>query len=159
MVNDYDLEWRNFYKHPEWIRFRELVFEAVFGGDLPKCEFCNRRDLPLQVHHPHGHVAGLYPWEYPPNSMQVLCIVCHTRYHGKEYMLVTCSLETIAEWSDEQCKNIPTRRALCDRCGHETTSSIGNDSSRSINRCLTLMHVQCPKDEDNFYVTADMLNR
>jgi len=41
--------------------------------------------------------------------------------------------------------------ATCTRCGHQT-ESYGN-SDASVKRCLVLMREECPKGENNFYVT------
>jgi hypothetical protein len=48
---------------------------------------------------------------------------------------------------------VPSVRARCSRCGHET-ESFGN-SERSIERCLALMREECPAGERNFYVAED----
>ena len=42
-------------------------------------------------------------------------------------------------------------RAICSRCGHETTS--WGDSDSSVKRCLVVMREECPNNEKNFYVS------
>jgi hypothetical protein len=45
------------------------------------------------------------------------------------------------------------RRATCTRCG-EQQESFGTEEA-SVKRCLVLLRENCPKGEQNFYVSAD----
>lgn len=57
------------------------------------------------------------------------------------------------ELENEEGKTIPSIKAECSRCGHETRSY--GTHERSITRCLTLLREECPEGEDNFYYSED----
>jgi hypothetical protein len=61
---------------------------------------------------------------------------------------VSCEIEETELEGDYAM--VPSVRAYCSRCGHETESF--GTSAESIRRCLALMGEECPKAESNFYV-------
>lgn len=63
---------------------------------------------------------------------------------------VECTIEHIELAGDNPSRGIPSVRAVCSRCGHETESYGTGDGS--VKRCLVLMREECPEDEENFYV-------
>lgn len=65
-------------------------------------------------------------------------------------MRVTCEIEEIDLPGTETDTDVPSIRATCGRCGHETESYGTTD--RSVARCLVLMREECPYNETNFYV-------
>ena len=52
---------------------------------------------------------------------------------------------------DDYDRLAPAVEATCSRCGH-TTESFG-DSENSVKRCLALMREECPKKQNNYYVS------
>ncbi len=59
-------------QHPLWQKKRlEMLSLAQFT-----CETCQSTDKTLHVHHSY-YEKGLAPWEYPADSLHVLCVDCH----------------------------------------------------------------------------------
>ena len=67
-------------------------------------------------------------------------------------MKVNCEIEEITI-SGDHSDEVPSTRARCTRCDHETESF--GTSDRSVKRCLVLMREECPQGEDNFYVSEN----
>lgn len=63
-------------------------------------------------------------------------------------MRVNCTIEETELPGDYG--EVPSVRATCSRCGHQTESY--GTSDVSIRRCLVLLREECPKDENNYYV-------
>ena len=63
-------------------------------------------------------------------------------------MKVSCEIEETELEGDHGM--VPSIRASCSLCGHETESF--GSSARSIERCLALMRDECPAGKSNFYV-------
>lgn len=61
---------------PDWGRFRRSIF-AVRGY---KCEQCGTLEGQMHVHHLHYRTFT----EERPEDVQVLCIPCHEKTHGKK---------------------------------------------------------------------------
>jgi hypothetical protein len=61
-------------KHPNWQRKRLEILER----EEFMCEECENADLTLHVHHGY-YEKGLSPWEYPDESLHVLCEDCHKK--------------------------------------------------------------------------------
>lgn len=59
-------------KHPQWQKKRLLVLER----ENFCCEHCGSDEKTLHVHHTY-YESGLKPWEYPDESLHVLCEKCH----------------------------------------------------------------------------------
>lgn len=68
-------------------------------------------------------------------------------------MRVKCEIEEV-ELDGESGRAIEGVSATCARCGH-TTESYGT-SGASVRRCLVAMREECPRGENNFYVSANM---
>lgn len=68
-------------------------------------------------------------------------------HHEKE--TIECEVEYCNDIEDEY--GVPRRgvKVTCSECGH-TAESFGQ-SKKSINRCLALLHEECPNNEDNWY--------
>lgn len=66
-------------------------------------------------------------------------------------MRVTCTIDEIELEGDYG--EIPSVKATCSRCQHETESYGTSDSS--IKRCLVLMREECPNKEFNFYTEGE----
>jgi len=62
---------------------------------------------------------------------------------------VECEIEYI-ELPSEKGNPVPSVRAICTECGHETESF--GEGRASIKRCLALMNEECPGGHNNFYV-------
>ena len=62
---------------------------------------------------------------------------------------VECEIEFYTAENEKGTK-VPSVRAICTECGHETTSF--GESEKSIKRCLVLMSEECPEGRKNFYV-------
>ena len=62
---------------------------------------------------------------------------------------VECEIEYF-EGKSEKGNPVPSVRAICTYCGHETESY--GESEASIKRCLALMKEECPEGESNWYV-------
>lgn len=67
-------------KDPQWQRFRLERLEAANW----RCEHCCAGQSFLHVHHNTYH-KGRKPWEYPANTMTVLCERCHDEWHADEH--------------------------------------------------------------------------
>lgn len=67
-------------------------------------------------------------------------------------MRVPCSISKV-EIMNENDREVPSVRAECSRC-KATTESFGQHA-KSIARCLVLMRKNCPRQENNLYVTDD----
>lgn len=61
-------------RHPNWQRKR---LEVLKREDF-KCQVCGTEDQTLHVHHTY-YEKGLAPWEYPDQSLKVVCEPCHER--------------------------------------------------------------------------------
>lgn len=61
---------------------------------------------------------------------------------------IEAEIERIELETDEG-QAVPSVRATCSQCGHET-ESFGREI-KSIRRCLVLLKEECPLGEDNFY--------
>ncbi len=48
-------------------------------------------------------------------------------------------------------------KVTCGECDHETESF--GSSQRSVKRCLALLREECPRNEENYYVDADIDDR
>lgn len=59
-------------KHPQWQKKRLLVLQR----ENFCCEDCGSDEKTLHVHHTY-YESGLKPWEYPGESLHVLCEKCH----------------------------------------------------------------------------------
>lgn len=59
-------------KHPQWQRKRLEILERE---DFT-CEDFGATEKTLHVHHAY-YEKGLKPWEYPSESLHVLCVDCH----------------------------------------------------------------------------------
>lgn len=59
-------------RDPRWQKVRLLKLEAAGW----KCEWCGSAKKNLQIEHGY-YSRGLEPWEYPPESLWVLCADCH----------------------------------------------------------------------------------
>lgn len=71
-------------KHPNWQRRRlERLSEAEFS-----CEDCGETDLTLHVHH-RSYVKGRRAWEYNNDELEVLCEVCHEKFHKAEAVVLS----------------------------------------------------------------------
>lgn len=66
-------------KSPKWQRKR---LETLQSADF-KCQLCDHQEKPLHVHHPI-YITGLDPWDYPTETLMVLCDECHTERQGIE---------------------------------------------------------------------------
>ncbi len=68
-------KWISLYKHPRWIRKRNIILKR----DGYKCTVCGDKNN-LQVHHTY-YIRDLVPWSYPNKSLLTLCEPCHHEYH------------------------------------------------------------------------------
>ncbi len=59
-------------KDPRWQRIRLQVFDR----DQWACIRCSDKKNTLHVHHRY-YTKGLEPWEYPLDSLETLCEICH----------------------------------------------------------------------------------
>lgn len=61
-------------QHPKWQekRLRMLSLNAF------SCSDCGSTEKTLHVHHSY-YEKGLAPWEYPDESLHVLCVDCHKK--------------------------------------------------------------------------------
>ena len=64
-------------KHPHWQKKRLLVLER----ENFCCENCGSDEKTLHVHHTY-YESGIKPWEYPDESLHVLCEKCHADLHS-----------------------------------------------------------------------------
>jgi hypothetical protein len=64
-------------------------------------------------------------------------------------MLITATVSEVE--LDGDYGPIESVAATCSRCGH-CTESYGTQE-RSIKRCLALLREECPRNENDFYVT------
>lgn len=64
-------------KDPRWQKVRLGIWSRA---DF-KCENCGRKDRSLEVHHTY-YERGLLPWDYPPESLALLCEQCHDEWHA-----------------------------------------------------------------------------
>ena len=62
---------------------------------------------------------------------------------------VKCTV-TEVELTNDSGISVPSVRATCMKCGHETESYGTGEGSRK--RCLVLMREECPEGEENFYI-------
>ena len=61
-------------RHPNWQRKRlEVLSRQNFT-----CQSCGESDQTLHVHHTY-YEKGKSPWEYPDESLKVVCEPCHER--------------------------------------------------------------------------------
>ena len=67
-------------------------------------------------------------------------------------MKIKATIEEVTLENDNG-KEIDGVMATCERCAH-TTESFGT-SQRSISRCLVLLRLECPEEEENFYIPDD----
>jgi hypothetical protein len=61
-------------QHPNWQRKRLVLLEQAGW----RCTYCDADDRSLHIHHTY-YEKGLAPWEYPDESLEVLCEPCHWR--------------------------------------------------------------------------------
>jgi hypothetical protein len=66
-------------------------------------------------------------------------------------MKVECEINPVEIEGDHG--PVKSVQATCGRCSH-TTESFG-EGENSIKRCLVLLREECPRAEQNFYVTED----
>jgi hypothetical protein len=66
------VSYSDFLKHPLWQRKRLEILQA----HKFKCDKCGDKDTTLHVHHGY-YERGLKPWEYPTDTLHVLCEICH----------------------------------------------------------------------------------
>ncbi len=77
--------WLAQYRDPRWQRRRLEIFQRANFT----CEYCQRTDLPLHVH--HGiYRKGHAQWEYEDFELHCLCEECH---HGE-----TARSQVLKEW-------------------------------------------------------------
>ena len=67
-------------------------------------------------------------------------------------MKVECEIEHL-ELENDNGYLIPGTTATCGDCNHQTESF--GESEASVKRCLVLLHEECPKGRNNFYVGED----
>ena len=67
-------------------------------------------------------------------------------------MKVWCAIEEI-ELENEDGRPIPSVKARCLECDHETESF--GTSGASVRRCLVLMREECPEGAHNYYMAED----
>jgi len=63
-------------KHPFWQKKRLEILER----DNWKCRICQTKDKTLHVHHGY-YEKDKNPWDYPNESLSVLCDDCHNDIH------------------------------------------------------------------------------
>jgi len=68
---------------------------------------------------------------------------------------VTCEVEQV-DLTNENGKPVPGLRVTCTKCG-EQTESFGQ-RGRSLRRCLALMKEECPRGEENYYKTEEVVD-
>jgi hypothetical protein len=66
-------------KDPRWQRFRLHHCERANW----RCEHCCASNSQLHVHHVI-YLRGKDPWDYPAESICVLCDLCHKEWHDNE---------------------------------------------------------------------------
>jgi len=59
-------------RDPRWQKLRLEVLDAAEW----RCTWCGREDKNIQIHHGF-YGRDLEPWEYPPESLHVVCEDCH----------------------------------------------------------------------------------
>jgi hypothetical protein len=64
-------------------------------------------------------------------------------------MRVECMIEE-CEIENDEGHEVPSVRACCRRCGHETEAY--GTGEASIRRALVMLREECPRDESNFYI-------
>jgi len=99
---------REFWKHPEWLAFRERVLES----DGYRCRACDRPASPkviLQVHH-KKYVDGRKPWEYSPAEVESLCRGCHGSRHR--------FWPPLAGWEEVGEDDLGSPDGECELCGN-----------------------------------------
>lgn len=73
------LTYRDKLKDPRWQRVRLNVWDRA--GDC--CESCGNSRKQLDVHHFY-YERGLDPWDYPLESLALLCQDCHESWHARK---------------------------------------------------------------------------
>ncbi len=66
-------------KDPRWQKKRL----EILTRDKFQCQACGNERETLHVHH-NFYEKGLDPWEYPDESMVVLCESCHSDEHDEQ---------------------------------------------------------------------------
>lgn len=66
-------------RDPRWQRTRLNVWDRA--GDA--CECCGNGTRTLEVHHTY-YERGMDPWEYPLESLMLLCDRCHDEWHSRK---------------------------------------------------------------------------
>lgn len=64
-------------KDPRWQRMRLEIFER----DNWTCISCGDSTNTLHIHHKR-YFKGCNPWEYDPNCLETLCVICHENEHN-----------------------------------------------------------------------------
>jgi len=146
---------KRLYTKPEWIEFREEVFEA----DGFKCRECGRsRDSGaiLQVHHLE-YKQGVPPWAYAYSSCKTLCKACHAAAHGLIPPITgwTFLFEEDLGGLEGECDSCQTELrylfyighpdwgTMCvgtDCCDRLTGSSLASDSRKRATRLENFIH-------------------
>lgn len=73
-----------------------------------------------------------------------------TKWGRRAPRRIACRMDEISLPGDYTEEGIPSVRATCTRCGHQTHSYGDGEASRK--RCLVVMREECPRHESNFYV-------
>ena len=89
-------------------RVEEVEHDFLVGYELKLVE----QDSPhfAQVHHTY-YIKNILPWEYPDESLKLLCHICHSKLHKEQIIPV---------YNDERLidKKFLTPCSRCDGAGH-----------------------------------------
>ena len=93
-------EYSKLLRHPEWQKMVTRVrVRADFNCEHPGCDYIYDENNNFHVHHTY-YEKGKKPWEYPIESLKLLCRRHHEEVHGKtpeRFAIDSDNLETLAE--------------------------------------------------------------
>lgn len=68
---------------------------------------------------------------------------------------VKCEVAHV-DLTNEEDVEVPGLEVTCSRCGHRVESF--GQRGRSLRRCLAVMREECPRGEENFYQSEEVLD-
>ena len=77
------LTWEDFDSYADQLRHKNWYKKRAEIISIYKvCQSCGTSDC-LQVHHKR-YIYGRLAWEYVNSDLELLCVACHAKEHGKE---------------------------------------------------------------------------
>ena len=137
------------WAHRRWeIMCRDNFTCQKCGAHLPN-------NLFLQVHH-KGYVSRTFPWDYPDDVLETLCINCHQRVHQETSILtfpssyaITYYLNAFQHRDDKSEKEMQSRWQVYKQKWEEYLAQ--DHSTKQYPHCPSMAGIYLPTDEYRYY--------